>query len=122
MRTSASRQTATGSVLPVGPTKIFQRQLPGPPETLHLRGKPWHDQEPRAEQHRAVEVHQREWVPLVEAVLHSQRGRERYRPPPSHLNRHRPRHTDNQYIRIPSSPAFTEIALSRRFRRHVSDP
>ena len=123
MRTSASRQTATGSVFPVGPTKIFQRQLPGPSETLHLRGKPWHDQKPRAEQHRAVQVHQREWIPLVEAVLRSQRSRERHRPAPSHLNRHRPGHAENQYIRIPASdsrPPSRQFRSALIFQKHFA--
>jgi hypothetical protein len=79
-----------------------------------VRGKPRHDQEPRAEKYRAVQIHQREWVSLVEAVLRPQRGRQGHRPSPSHLNGHRSRHAANQYIRI--SIGSRRSSRSRRLR------
>ncbi len=44
MTTSASRQTETGSVFPVRPTQVFQRQLSRVAQPFHFRSEPRHDE------------------------------------------------------------------------------
>jgi hypothetical protein len=90
-----------------------------------VRGKPRHDQEPRAEKYRAVQIHQREWVSLVEAVFRPQRGRQGHRPSPSHLNGHRSPCRESVYqdldwlpavLTFPPAPA-PEDAVARSSKR-----
>src|SRR2546422_11426459 len=68
---------------------------------LHLGGKPRYNEEPRTEEHRAVEIDDRQRVALIELVLLAQRRGEGQNVPSTDLDRHSLRHTENQNIRIP---------------------
>jgi hypothetical protein len=64
IRTSASRQTGTGSVFSGWATQILQGQLWHPAKPLHLGGKPRYNEEPRTEEQRAVEVDKARYTKL----------------------------------------------------------
>src|SRR5207253_4380320 len=127
IRTSASRQTGNGSVFAGRATQILQGQLSGSAQTFHLGSEPWHDEHSRAEEHRSIEVDDRQGVSLAEPILLAQRCREGQRPPPSDLDCHGRAHTENQYSRIPGiqgpgTPAATaRYAQTRGSRRVASE-
>lgn len=120
-RVCARGPVTTGSVLPVWATKVLQRALPCAPETFHLRGKTWHDREPRSEQHHPVQVHQGELIAVIEAVLRSQPSRQRDRPTPSDPDRHRPPHTTISISDLPPA-ACPALCHSDARQRHPSRP
>jgi hypothetical protein len=114
LRTSASTQTGNGSVFSGWPTQILQGQPSRSAQTLHFNGEPRHDQHARTEQHRSIEVDQGQGVSFTEPILLAYSRRQCQRPPPSDMDRHRGRHTENRYIRISVSGRRT-----RRFAMSV---
>jgi len=77
IRTSASRQTETGSVFAVRTTQLFQRELSPPAQPLHLDGQARHEKQSLAEEHRPIEIDDSQRISLVEAILLAKSGRKR---------------------------------------------
>ena len=102
IRTSASTQTANGSVFSGRATQVLQGQLSGSTEAFHFGGKPRYDEHSGTEEHRAIEVDDRQGIPFTQPILLAQRRRKSQGSPASNLNRHG-YHTENQHIRIPGS-------------------
>src|SRR5262249_30559847 len=99
IRTSASIQTGNGSVFSGRATQILQGQLSRSTQTFHLGSEPRHDEHSRTEEHRSVEIDDRQRVSFTEPILLAQGCGEGQCPPSSDLNRNGG-HTEIQYIRI----------------------
>jgi hypothetical protein len=80
-------------------------------EALHLGSGPWHDEHFGAEEHRSIQVDDRQGVSLTEPIFLAQGCWKGQGPAPSDLDR-RGRHTENQHISIPTSRACACAATS----------